>query len=76
MGNPFIPETYEQWRHCIIELCKQPLTPMYIDARIKALNDPSDYTTRKFIELYGDHQRLRTLKWFEKEKNTTQTLLE
>jgi hypothetical protein len=69
MDTPLIPETYEQWRHCIIELCKQPLTLVYIDVRIKALNDSHDDSTRKFVKLYGEQQRLKTLQWFEQEKN-------
>jgi len=69
MNSPIIPQTYEQWHHCIVDLCKQPLTSAYIDARIKALNDPNDYTTRKFVELYSDQQRLNTLHWFEQAKS-------
>jgi hypothetical protein len=74
METPMIPRTYVQWRHCIVELCKQPLTPGYIDARIKALNDPRDETTRKFVKLYGDQQRIKTLQWFDQEKNITQPI--
>jgi hypothetical protein len=70
METPLIPETYEQWRHCIIELCKQPLTAVYIDGRIKALSDSQDDSTRKFVKLYGEQQRLKTLQWFEQEKET------
>ena len=70
MTDAIIPETYEQWHHCITVLCQQPLTPDYIDSRIKALNDPQGYMTRKFIELYGDQQRMQTLQWLEKAKSS------
>lgn len=66
MTSELIPETYEQWRHCITVLCNQPLTPDYIEARIKALNDPRDYMTQKLIELYGKQQYAKTLQWFER----------
>lgn len=62
MATPIISETYEQWHHCITVLCELPLTPASIDTRIKALNDPWNYTTRKSVELYGDQQRMKTLR--------------
>ncbi len=69
MSSPLIPETYEQWHHCITVLCQQPLTPEFIATRIEALNNPRDYTTKKFVTLYGEQQRLKTLQWFEQAKN-------
>ena len=60
-----IPQTYEEWRDCITVICNQPLTRRYIEQRIKALNTPSDHMTAKFVQLYGEQQRLRTLEWFE-----------
>jgi len=64
-----IPQTYEEWRHCITVICDQPLTSEYIEQRIKALNTPSDHMTAKFVQLYGEPQRLRTLEWFERARN-------
>ena len=65
MTTPLIPETYEQWHHCITVLCEQPLTADFIEARINALNDAKDHTTQKFVKLYGEQQRVKTLQWFE-----------
>lgn len=70
MKKQLIPETYEQWHHCITVLCKQPLTPEYINTRIKALINLNDDTTQKYVELYGEQQRLKTIQWFEKAKTT------
>lgn len=70
MKKQLIPETYEQWHHCITVLCKQPLTPEYINTRIKALINLNDCTTQKYVELYGEQQRLKTIQWFEKAKTT------
>jgi hypothetical protein len=64
-----IPQTYEEWRHCITAICNQPLTKEYIEQRIKALNMPSDHMTAKFVQLYGEQQRVRTLEWFERARN-------
>lgn len=68
MDSSIIPKSYEEWHHCITVICRQELTPMYIESRIRALNSPNDHMTQKFIELYGDQQRLLTLKWFEQAK--------
>ena len=68
MTTAIIPETYEQWHHCITVVCQQALTPSYIDERIQALNTPSDYMTERFVTLYGDAQRVKTLAWFEQAK--------
>lgn len=70
MKYPLIPETYEQWHHCITVLCKQSLTPAYVDERIKALNNSNDYSTQQFVKLYGEQQRIKTLQWFEQSKST------
>lgn len=63
-----IPQSYEEWRHCITVICNQPLTRPFIEARIRALNTPTDHMTAKFVQLYGDEQRARTLDWFERAK--------
>lgn len=70
MTAVIIPQTYEEWHHCITVDCEEQLTLTYIEARIKALNSPSDYMTKKFVELYGDHQRIKTLGWLEQAKGT------
>lgn len=68
MATSLIPETYEQWKHCITEICKEALTPDFIAARIAALNDSHDHMTQKFVTLYGDAQRVKTLEWLEQAK--------
>lgn len=60
-----IPETYEQWRHCIVVECGLELTPNYISERISALQNFKDYTTKKFIQLYGQRHHQNVLAWFE-----------
>jgi len=70
MEKVLIPENYEQWHHCITVICKQPLTPAYLDQRLRALNNLEDYMTKKFVELYGEQQRMKTLQWFERAKHT------
>lgn len=63
--SDFIPSTYDEWHHCITEICGIPLTEAYIRKRIDALNNHRDYMTTRFVELYGESQRQQTLAWFE-----------
>lgn len=66
MADSIIPQNYEQWRHCITEVCQQPLTSRYIDERIKSLTNPKDHMTQQFVQLYGEPQRVKTMQWFER----------
>ncbi|MCG8669342.1 MAG: hypothetical protein MI867_07990 [Pseudomonadales bacterium] len=72
MDTSIIPTTYQEWRHCITVICQQPLTMPYIESRIKALNSQNDHMTSKFVELYGEQQLVKTLKWFEQAKDELQ----
>lgn len=64
MNAPSIPQSYAQWRHCIVVDCGLELTPEYIAERVAALQDPRDYHTAKFIELYGEQHLQRVIGWF------------
>ncbi|MEO1269090.1 MAG: hypothetical protein AAFX99_13395 [Myxococcota bacterium] len=58
-------ENYENWKHCITVQCKIKLTPEYVAKRIAALSNERDPMTARFIKLYGDEHRKRTMGWFE-----------
>ncbi|MEM6760098.1 MAG: hypothetical protein AAF601_11535 [Pseudomonadota bacterium] len=60
-----VPTTYEDWKHCITVTCDIPLTQDYVTARLKALNDRSDYHTQKFVDRWGEAHHARTVGWFE-----------
>ncbi len=61
----FFCRNYEEWKHCITVKCKIPLTADYVEKRIAALSNTQDRTTARFIALYGDEHRLRTIEWFK-----------
>jgi len=61
-----IPSTSEEWRHCIEHWCGIELTPDFVKARIKALENPHDEHTRRFIECYGEAHRQQVLAWFKR----------
>lgn len=58
-------ESYDEWRHWITVKAGIPLTVNFVEARIAALSNQRDPMTARFIELYGDPYRLRTIRWFE-----------
>ena len=58
-------ESYDEWKHCITVKCNIPLTADYIAKRIATLSDQRDPMTARFVALYGDPYRLRTIRWFE-----------
>lgn len=59
-----IPQTYDEWAHCIIVECGIPLTPAYVAGRIAALEDSRDFHTQRFIGRWGEAHHARTLDWF------------
>lgn len=64
MKPPVVPRSYDEWKHCITVLCRIPLTPDYVEARIAALADSRDHSTQRFVETWGDAHRDRVRNWF------------
>ena len=61
-----IPESYDQWVHCITVKCSIPLTADYVDGRLAELRDAEDPRTVKFRGMYGDEHWRRVIGWFER----------
>ncbi|MEO0465265.1 MAG: hypothetical protein AAF216_01885 [Pseudomonadota bacterium] len=59
-----VPQTYEDWQHCITVKCGIPLTADFVAARINELEDPGNYRTKKFIDAWGNDHHAKTLDWF------------
>ena len=68
MASDF-PRTYDQWRHCITVDCGIDLTASFIEARLKALGDPADAGTARFVELYGESYLDDVVQWFERARS-------
>ena len=68
-----VPDSYEAWEHCITVKCGIDLTSDYIAKRIAALQDMNDHYTRKYVELWGDDQRIQTLNWFKEAERRAKT---
>jgi len=60
-----IPNNYSEWKYCITEICRIPLTQKFIEQRLQALNNFDDHMTAGFIKLYGEEQRQKTLTWLD-----------
>ncbi|MEM8538016.1 MAG: hypothetical protein AAGF56_09160 [Pseudomonadota bacterium] len=60
-----IPQTYEEWKHCITVTCDIPLTSSYVAERIDALNDRKQFQTQRFIDRWGEAHYAQTVIWFE-----------
>jgi hypothetical protein len=61
-----VPQTYEEWKHCITVKCGIALTPHYARERIAGLADKKDFHTQKFIECWGADYHGQTLAWFRR----------
>ncbi|KXU35892.1 hypothetical protein AXK11_05000 [Cephaloticoccus primus] len=61
-----IPTSYAQWRVCIEQRCRQPLTREFCERRLAALRDAADSHTRDFRRLYGESHLAATVSWFER----------
>lgn len=71
MELSIIPQTYEQWRHCIVVECGLELTPAFISERISALQNDSEHYTQQFVKLYGQEHRHKVLGWFIEAQETS-----
>ena len=64
-----IPQSYESWKSPITGQCRETLSSEFIDARLKALKNPQDPSTKRFKEAYGEDYLKTVISWFERAKN-------
>jgi len=60
-----IPQSYEQWQHCITVECGLALTPDFIKERLAVWRDDRADETQRFRRLYGDAHWRAVTGWFE-----------
>jgi hypothetical protein len=61
-----IPETFDEWQHCIEQECRIKLTHDYIEQRLTILRALNHEETQRFIHHYGEHHWQQIVKWFER----------
>jgi hypothetical protein len=59
-----LPNDFSAWRRYIKIECRLTLTPAFVAARIGALSDVTDASTRRFVETWGEAHRAHMLGWF------------
>lgn len=69
MMESVIPGNYKEWRHCITVECGLELTPAFIEERIASLQNPKDYKTKQFVQLYGPQYLQQVLAWFQQARD-------
>lgn len=60
-----IPQTFEQWKNCIINDCKINLTRDFTKQRLAVYQDPQNHETKKFVQLYGEQHLQNIINWFK-----------
>lgn len=60
-----IPQTFEQWKHCIVNDCGIALTKDFATRRLSVYEDKQNQETKKFIQLYGEQHRENIIHWFK-----------
>lgn len=60
-----IPQTFEQWKHCIVQDCKINLTKEFAQKRLEVYQDRQRPETDKFIRLYGEQHLNNIITWFQ-----------
>ncbi len=69
MSTPVIPQTCEQWQHCITVECGIPLTRDFAEVRLAVWANPAADETRRFEQLYGAVHREHVRQWFARALN-------
>lgn len=60
-----IPQTFEQWKNCIVKDCKIDLTKNFAQQRLAIYQDKKNYKTKKFVSLYGEQHLQNIINWFK-----------
>jgi len=60
-----IPQTFEQWKNCIVNDCKINLTKDFAQQRLVVYQDKKNNETQKFVSLYGEQHLQNIINWFK-----------
>ncbi|MGD1847953.1 MAG: hypothetical protein ACFB10_21375 [Salibacteraceae bacterium] len=61
-----IPQTFEEWRNCIVNDCKINLTQQFAQQRLTIYQDANHPETKKFKSLYGQEHLDRVIHWLQR----------
>ena len=60
-----IPQTFNDWKNCIVTDCKINLTRECATQRLAVYQDNKNAETLKFISLYGEQHLNNIIQWFK-----------
>lgn len=58
------PQTFEDWKNCIINDCKIDLNKDFAQQRLSVYQDDKNSHTQKFVSLYGEQHLQNIITWF------------
>ncbi len=61
-----IPQTFEQWQHCIVHECGIPLTKDFAKSRLDIYKESNHPETKKFVQLYGAQHLQNIIGWLSR----------
>lgn len=59
-----IPQTFKDWKNCIVNDCKINLTREFAAQRLEVYQNKNNAEKQKFISLYGEHHQQNIISWF------------
>lgn len=59
-----LPQSYPEWKDCIVNKCRIALTAHYVTERIRTLGKSDSEEAKKFRSLYGEKHLQSVLSWF------------
>jgi hypothetical protein len=65
-----IPNTFDQWKSCIINNCKINLTKDFARQRLAVYTDRNNTQTKEFLKLYGEQHLQNIMTWFKQIQST------
>jgi hypothetical protein len=60
-----IPQTFEEWRNCIVHDCKIDLTKEFAAQRLAVYMNKNNAESQKFISLYGEQHLSNIKQWLQ-----------
>jgi hypothetical protein len=60
-----IPQTFSDWKNCIVSDCKINLTKDFTEERLKIYQNRNNEETKKFVSLYGEQHLQNIIQWFK-----------
>jgi len=60
-----IPQTFEDWRRCIVVDCKIDLTKEFASKRLEVYENNTHLETQKFTMLYGNQHLKNIIDWYK-----------